>query len=185
MKGAIAKADELAENRDDVFIASQFDNGSNPEIHYKTTGPEIWEQTEGKVDVLISGVGTGGTITGAGKFLKEKNPDIKIIAVEPKDSPVLSGGSPSPHPIQGIGAGFVPSVLNTDVYDEVITVDANDGIQTARRLAKEEGLLVGISSGAMAYVAAEYAKNNPGKRIVTITPSNGERYLSTMLFEDA
>lgn len=185
MKGAIAKADELAENRDDVFIASQFDNGSNPAIHYKTTGPEIWEQTEGKVDVLISGVGTGGTITGAGKFLKEKNPDIKIIAVEPKDSPVLSGGSPSPHPIQGIGAGFVPSVLNTDVYDEVITVDANDGIQTARRLAKEEGLLVGISSGAMAYVAAEYAKNNPGKRIVTITPSNGERYLSTMLFEDA
>lgn len=184
MKGAIAKADELAKDRNDVFIAHQFDNPSNPSIHYKTTGPEIWQQTGGHVDVLISGVGTGGTISGVGKYLKEKNPNIKIIAVEPSDSPVLSGGSPSPHPIQGIGAGFVPSVLDSDIYDEIITVNANDGIKTARRLAKEEGLLVGISSGAMAYVAAEYAKNNPNKRIVSIVPSNGERYLSTILFDE-
>lgn len=184
MKGAIAKADEIAAGRDDVFIAHQFDNFSNPSIHYQTTGPEIWAQTEGNIDIFISGVGTGGTISGVGKFLKEQNPNIKIIAVEPVQSPVLSGGSPSPHPIQGIGAGFIPSVLNTEIYDEIVTVDAEDGIKTARQLAKEEGLLVGISSGAMAYVAGEYAKKYPGKRIVTITPSNGERYLSTALFED-
>ncbi|MGY0398856.1 MAG: cysteine synthase A [Ostreibacterium sp.] len=184
MKGAIAKADELAEGRDDVFMARQFDNPSNPNIHYKTTGPEIWEQTDGKVDIFISGIGTGGTISGAGKFLKEKNPNIKIIAVEPIQSAVLSGGSPSPHPIQGIGAGFVPSILDTDIYDEVYPVDANDGIRTARFLAKKEGLLIGISSGAMAYVASEYAKNNPGKCVVTLTPSNGERYLSTSLFDE-
>lgn len=184
MKGAIAQADSIAEGRNDVFMAHQFANPSNPNVHYHTTGPEIWQQTEGKVDIFISGVGTGGTITGAGKFLKEQNPNIKIIAVEPLQSPVLSGGGPSPHPIQGIGAGFIPSVLNTDIYDEIVTVDANDAIETARSLAKKEGLLVGISSGAMAFVAAEFAKKHPDKCIVTLTPSNGERYLSTPLFDE-
>lgn len=183
MKGAIAKAEEIAEGRDDVFIAHQFDNPANPNIHYQTTGPEIWKQTEGNIDIFVSGVGTGGTITGAGKFLKEKNPNIKIVAVEPALSPVLSGGSPSPHPIQGIGAGFIPSVLDTNVYDEIAKVDAEDGFHTARQLARQEGLLVGISSGSMAYVAGECAKNHPGKRIVTISPSYGERYLTTPLFE--
>ncbi|MBS9777682.1 MAG: cysteine synthase A [Gammaproteobacteria bacterium] len=184
MKGAIAKADELAKGRNDVFMAHQFDNQSNPNIHYKTTGPEIWKQTEGKVDIFISAVGTGGTITGTGKYLKEQNPDITIIAVEPELSPVLSGGAPSPHPIQGIGAGFVPKVLDTQVYDQVITVDAQKGIDMARTIAKEEGLLIGISSGAMAYVASQIAKKHPGKNIVTLIPSNGERYLSTTLFDE-
>lgn len=184
MKGAIVKADEIAQGRDDVFIAHQFDNPSNPNIHYQTTGPEIWSQTQGNIDIFISAVGTGGTITGAGQYLREQNPNIKIVAVEPQQSPVLSGGKPSPHPIQGIGAGFVPSILNTDIYDEVFKVNAEDAINTSRKLAKTEGLLIGISSGAMAFVAGEYAKNNPGKRIVTLTPSNGERYLSTILFED-
>ncbi len=183
MKGAITKADELAAGRDDVFLAHQFDNPSNPNIHYKTTGPEIWQQTDGKIDIFISGVGTGGTITGAGKFLKEKNPNLKIIAVEPQLSPVLSGGEPGPHPIQGIGAGFAPKVLDTALYDEVIQVDADDAMRTARELAQKEGLLVGISSGGMAHVAHQYAQNNPGKRIVTISASCGERYLSTALFE--
>lgn len=183
MKGAIAKADEIAEGRDDVFKAHQFDNPSNPSIHYATTGPEIWAQTEGNIDIFIAGVGTGGTVTGAGKYLKEQNPNIKVIAVEPIQSPVLSGGAPSPHPIQGIGAGFIPSVLDTDIYDEVIQVDAEKGFQAARQLAQQEGLLVGISSGAMAYVAGELAKQHPGKRIVTISPSSGERYLTTALFD--
>lgn len=184
MKGAIAKAEEIAQGRDDVFIAHQFDNPSNPNIHYQTTGPEIWQQTQGKVDIFISAVGTGGTISGAGKYLKEQNPNLKIIAVEPTLSPVLSGGEPSPHPIQGIGAGFVPHVLDTQVYDEIITVNADDAIKTARHLARHEGLLVGISSGAMAWVAQQTAKKHPNKQIVTIAPSNGERYLSTPLFEE-
>jgi len=184
MKGAIAKADEIAKGRDDVFIAHQFENPSNPDIHYKTTGPEIWQQTNGNVDIFISGVGTGGTITGAGKYLKEQNPDIKIIAVEPDLSPVLSGGSPGPHPIQGIGAGFIPDVLQTDIYDEVYQVDGAKGMQISRQLARQEGLLIGISSGAMALAAHEFAKKYADQRIVTMSASNGERYLTTALFED-
>ena len=184
MKGAIAESEKLAKGRDDVFMARQFDNPSNPNVHYKTTGPEIWNQTDGKVDIFISGVGTGGTITGTGKYLKEQNPDIKVVAVEPKESAVLSGNAPSPHKIQGIGAGFIPSVLNTEIYDEIFQVDVNDGIKTARTLAKEEGILVGISSGAMAFVAKTYAENNPGKKVVVMVPSNGERYLTTFLFDE-
>lgn len=183
MKGAIAKADEIAAERDDVFIAHQFENTANAAMHYQTTGPEIWQQTDGNVDIFISAVGTGGTITGVGKYLKEQNPNIKIIAVEPELSPVLSGGEAAPHPIQGIGAGFVPAVLDTTIYDEIITVSADNAMQAARNLAKSEGLLVGISSGAMAFVAHEIAKKYPNKQIVSITPSNGERYLSTPLFE--
>ncbi len=183
MKGAIAKADELAAGRDDVFIAHQFDNAANPNSHYLTTGPEIWEQTGGQLDVFISGVGTGGTISGAGKFLKEKNPNIKIIAVEPALSPVLSGGNPAPHPIQGIGAGFIPETLDTRIYDDIMPVSAEDATQTTRQLAREEGLLVGFSSGATAFAAGQYAKQHAGKRIVTLSASSGERYLSTPLFE--
>ncbi len=183
MKGAIAKIEELAANRDDVFIAHQFDNSANPDIHYQTTGKEIWQQTNGNIDVFISGVGTGGTISGVGKYLKAQNPNIKIIAVEPSQSPVLSGGEPAPHSIQGIGAGFIPNTLDTSIYDEIITVDGEDAVSTARQLAQKEGLLVGISSGAMAYVAGEYAKSHPHQRIVTLSASSGERYLSTNLFE--
>lgn len=183
MKGAIAKADELAANRDDVFMAHQFDNPANPAIHYQTTGPEIWTQTNGNVDIFISGVGTGGTISGAGKYLKEQNPNLLVIAVEPEQSAVLSGQAAGPHPIQGIGAGFIPNTLDTSVYDEVYRVDDEKGMQTARLLAQREGLLIGISSGAMAYVAGEYAKKHPGKCIVTMVPSSGERYLSTALFD--
>ncbi len=182
MTGAINKANELAKGRDDVFIAHQFDNVANPNSHY-VTGQEIWQQTDGKVDVFISGVGTGGSISGIGKYLKEQNPNIKIIAVEPELSPVLSGGNPAPHPIQGIGAGFVPNTLDTTIYDEVMTISADNAINTVRQLAEKEGLLVGISSGAMAYVAGEYAKNNPNQCIVTLSPSSGERYLSTVLFD--
>ncbi len=183
MKGAIAKIDELAANRDDVFIAHQFDNSANPDSHYQTTGKEIWQQTNGNIDVFISGVGTGGTISGVGKYLKAQNPNIKVIAVEPSQSPVLSGGQPAPHSIQGIGAGFIPKTLDTNIYDDIITVDSEDAVNTARQLAQKEGLLVGISSGAMAHVAGEYAKNHPHQRIVTLSASSGERYLSTDLFE--
>jgi cysteine synthase len=184
MKGAIEKAEELANGRDDVFVPRQFDNESNPEIHYKTTGPEIWEQSSGKVDILISGVGTGGTITGTGKFLKEKNNKIRVVAVEPTDSAVLSGKEAGSHKIQGIGAGFIPKILDVEIYDDIIAVSLEDAIKTARQLAAKEGLLVGISSGAIAFAASELAKKTQHKNIIAIIPSNGERYLSTVLFED-
>ncbi|MDR1136412.1 MAG: cysteine synthase A [Clostridiales Family XIII bacterium] len=186
MKGAIAKAAELAETIDGSFIPGQFVNPANPRIHRETTGPEIWEDTDGNVDVFVSGIGTGGTITGVGEFLKEKNPNIKIIAVEPFDSPVLSEGKAGPHKIQGIGAGFVPDTLNTGIYDEIIAVKNEDAFQTGREIAKAEGLLVGISSGAAAWAATEIAKRPEfaGKNIVAILPDTGERYLSTALFEE-
>ena len=184
MGGAIKKAEDLAAANPNYLILQQFKNPANPEIHRNTTAEEIWRDTDGQVDILISGVGTGGTITGVGEVLKKKNPNFKVIAVEPDASPVLSGGEKGPHPIQGIGAGFVPSVLNTSVYDEVIRVKNDDAFETAKRAAKEEGLLVGISSGAALWAALEVAKRpeNAGKRIVVIIPSFGERYLSTALF---
>ena len=186
MKGAIAKANELAAEIPNSFIPGQFDNPANPAIHRATTGPEIWEDTDGRVDILVAGVGTGGTITGAGGYLKGKNPKLKVVAVEPADSPVLSEGRPGPHKIQGIGAGFVPTVLSTTVYDEIITVKNEDAFATAREIGSVEGLLVGISSGAAAWAAAELAKRpeNAGKTIVVILPDTGERYLSTALFAD-
>ena len=186
MKGAIAKANELAAEIPNSFIPGQFDNPANPAIHRATTGPEIWEDTDGRVDILVAGVGTGGTITGAGGYLKGKNPKLKVVAVEPADSPVLSEGRPGPHKIQGIGAGFVPTVLSTSVYDEIITVKNEDAFATAREIGSVEGLLVGISSGAAAWAAAELAKRpeNAGKTIVVILPDTGERYLSTALFAD-
>lgn len=186
MSGAIAKAEELSKDIEGSFIPGQFVNGANPEVHRKTTGPEIWEDTDGKVDIFIAGIGTGGTITGVGEYLKSQNPDVKIIAVEPSASPVLSKGTPGPHKIQGIGAGFVPKILNTEVYDEIITVDNEDAFATGREIAKTEGLLVGISSGAAAWAAVQIAKRpeNEGKTIVVLLPDTGERYLSTPLFSE-
>lgn len=185
MKGAIAKAEELKKEIDGAVILGQFDNPANPAMHYKTTGPEIWEDTDGKVDIFVSGVGTGGTLSGAGKYLKEKNPSLKIVAVEPAGSPVLSRGTAGPHKIQGIGAGFVPKTLDTGVYDEILTVSNEDAFQTGNRIAKSEGVLVGISSGAAVYAASVLAHRpeNKGKNIVVILPDTGERYLSTPLFE--
>ncbi len=186
MKGAIAKARELAETYENSFIPSQFENPANPAAHLAATGPEIWEDTEGTVDILVAGVGTGGTISGTGEYLKSKNPDIKVVAVEPASSPVLSKGFPGPHKIQGIGAGFVPDTLDTGIYDEVIPVSNEDAFAAGRELAKVEGLLVGISSGAAVYAAAELAKRpeNAGKTIVAILPDTGERYLSTAMFTE-
>jgi cysteine synthase A len=186
MKGAIAKAEEIAKEDPNYFLPQQFNNPANPEIHRKTTAEEIWRDTDGKADILVSGVGTGGTITGIGEVIKSRKPDFKVVAVEPAGSPVLSGGQPGPHKIQGIGAGFVPDILNSKIIDEIIKVQESDAGITARRLAKEEGLLVGISSGAAIWAALQLSKReeNRGKLIVAISPSAGERYLSTWLFDE-
>ncbi len=186
MTGAIKKANELAAQYPNSFIPSQFTNASNPKAHYETTGPEIWEDTDGNVDFFVAGVGTGGTLTGTGKFLKEKNPDVKVVAVEPKTSPVLSEGHGGPHKIQGIGAGFVPEVLDTKIYDEVITVDNDDAFTYGKVVGHSEGILVGISSGAALKAAIELAQReeNTGKTIVVLFPDTGDRYLSTPLFQD-
>ena len=184
MKGAIEKADELAKEIPNSFIAGQFVNPANPATHKKTTGPEIWEDTDGEVDIFVAGVGTGGTITGTGEYLKEKKPEVKIVAVEPASSPVLSDGVSGPHKIQGIGAGFVPDTLNTSIYDEIIKVENEDAFETGRYLAAEEAILAGISSGAALYAAIQLAKReeNKGKTIVVLLPDNGDRYYSTALF---
>lgn len=186
MKGAIAKAKELASQIENSFIPGQFENPANPTAHYKTTGPEIYEQTEGKVDIFVAGVGTGGTISGIGKYLKEKNPEVKVVAVEPASSPVLSTGKGGAHKIQGIGAGFVPETLDTKIYDEIITVENEDAFATGKEMAKTEGILVGISSGAALYAAKELAKReeNAGKTIVVLLPDGGDRYLSIPLIQD-
>lgn len=185
MKGAIAKAEELAREIPNAFIPGQFVNPANPAVHRATTGPEIWRDTDGKVDIFVAGVGTGGTITGTGEYLKQQNPAVRVVAVEPKDSPVLTEGKAGPHKLQGIGAGFVPEVLNTGVYDEVITVRSEDAFETGRELARSEGLLAGISSGAALWAAFQLARRpeNEGKTIVVLLPDTGDRYLSTPLFE--
>ena len=186
MKGAIAKAEEIAAQTPGSFLPGQFTNPANPAIHRATTGPEIWQDTDGTVDIFVAGVGTGGTITGTGEYLKSQNPNVHVVAVEPAGSPVLSKGTPGPHKIQGIGAGFVPATLNTKVYDEIITVENEDAFATGRELARKEGLLVGISSGAAVWAAAQLAKRpeNQGKRIVVLLPDTGDRYLSTPMFAD-
>ena len=187
MKGAIAKAEELAKEIEGAFIPGQFDNPANPKMHYETTGPEIWRDTDGKVDAFVAGVGTGGTITGTGKYLKDQNPAIKVVAVEPASSPVLSDGKAGPHKIQGIGAGFVPKVLDTTVYDEIIKVENDDAFAISKELTKKEGILTGISSGASLYAALELAKRPEfeGKTIVVLLPDSGDRYYSTSLFTEA
>ena len=186
MKGAIAKAQELAAETPNSFIPSQFTNPANPAIHRATTGPEIWKDTDGKVDIFVAGVGTGGTVSGVGEYLKSQNPNIKVVAVEPAGSPVLSKGTPGPHKIQGIGAGFVPETLDTKIYDEIIAVENDDAFATGRALAREDGMLVGISSGAAVFAATQLAKRpeNKGKIIVALLPDTGERYLSTPMFAD-
>lgn len=186
MSGAIAKAEELAREIPNSFIAGQFVNPANPAIHRKTTGPEIWEDTDGKVDIFVAGIGTGGTITGVGEYLKSQNPEVKVVAVEPASSPVLSKGTAGSHKIQGIGAGFVPEVLNTKIYDEIITVENEDAFAAGKRIGKSEGVLVGISSGAAVWAAVQLAKRpeNQGKTIVALLPDTGDRYLSTALFAD-
>lgn len=186
MKGAIAKAEELAQQIEGGFIPSQFTNSANPTAHFNTTGPEIWEDTDGKVDIFVAGVGTGGTVSGVGKYLKSKNPNVKVVAVEPAGSPVLSKGVAGPHKIQGIGAGFVPETLDTKIYDEIIAVENEDAFATGRTLARKEGLLVGISSGAAVYAATQLAKRpeNKDKNIVVLLPDTGDRYLSTPMFAE-
>lgn len=186
MRGAVEKAKEIVASTENAILASQFSNEANPEIHYKTTGPEVWEATEGKIDIFVAGVGTGGTVSGTGKHLKEQNPNIKVVAVEPKDSPLLTEGKAGPHKIQGLGANFVPDTLNRDIYDAVTDVAIDDAVATARKLGTEEGILGGISSGAAVWAALEEAKKseNAGKLIVAVVPDFGERYISTLLYED-
>ena len=186
MKGAIAKAEEIKASIPDSFIAGQFVNPANPKAHFEGTGPEIWEDTDGNVDIFVAGVGTGGTVTGVGKFLKSKKPDVKVVVVEPKSSPVLSGGAAGPHKIQGIGAGFVPEVLDTKIYDEIIPVENEDAFEAARLIGKKEGVLTGISSGAALWAAVQVAKKeeNKGKNIVVLLPDTGDRYLSTPVFNE-